>query len=179
MIMIQSPYRRGADDGIVMGLYLTVMFFASIFSASLPVLTWLALLMMVCVPLLVWRLMSRYHRLLGQASSFAMLWMYGVVMFFCGMLITGVALEVYMTWIHPGYVAEQLQSLAALKGDYPGSYLDTMAEMARSMLDAHFIPAPINLVAELVMMAIVSGSLLSIILSALLTIRSRRRPVAM
>ncbi|MDE6370759.1 MAG: DUF4199 domain-containing protein [Duncaniella sp.] len=177
--MIQSPYRRGADDGIVMGLYLTVMFFASIFSGSLPVLTWLAFLMIVCVPLLVWRLMGRYHRALGQASSFAMLWMYGVVMFFCGMLISGVALEVYMTWIHPGYVAEQLQALAALQGDFPDTYLDSMASMAQSMLDAHFIPAPINLVAELVMMAIVSGSVLSIVLGALLTFRSRRRPVAM
>ncbi len=173
--MIQSPYRRGADDGLVMGMYLTVMFFASIFSGSLPLLAWLALSMAVCVPLLVWRLMGRYQRALGPASSFSMLWMYGVVMFFCGILIAGMALEVYMTWIHPDYVAEQLRSLAALKDTYPGTDLDSVADMAQGMVDTHFIPAPMHLLAVLVMMAIVSGSMLSIVLGGLLTFRHRRR----
>ena len=70
MPMIQSPYRRGADDGFFFGAYLTVMFFASIFSEWMPLLQLLSGAMAVCVPLTIYRFMLRYHRSLGQMGSF-------------------------------------------------------------------------------------------------------------
>ena len=60
MPMIQSPYRRGADDGFFFGAYLTVMFFASIFSEWMPLLQLLSGAMAVCVPLTIYRFMLRY-----------------------------------------------------------------------------------------------------------------------
>ena len=104
--MIQSPYRRGADDGFFFGAYLTVMFFASIFSEWMPLLQLLSGAMAVCVPLTIYRFMLRYHRSLGQMGSFPMLWMQGVVIFFCGMLLAGTALVVFMKWLSPDFVVE-------------------------------------------------------------------------
>lgn len=172
--MIRSPYRRGADDGFIFGIYLTVMFFASIFAGNFTVLPLLALVMMAAVPAVIYRFMLSYHRTLGPAGSFAMLWMHGVVIFFCGMLIAGTALVIYMKWIHPGFVIEQLTAVAALKGSMPGTQMDTAAELASKMLEARFIPAPIDIVTEIMMLAIVSGSILSMTLSGIFALRRRR-----
>lgn len=172
--MIQSPYRRGADDGLIFGIYLTVMFFASIFAGSFTPLSLLALLMMAAVPAVIYRFMLSYHRSLGANGSFAMLWMQGVVIFFCGMLIAGTALIVYMKWIHPGFISEQLTAIAALKGSMPDSQMDIAADMASKMLEARFIPTPIDIVTEMMMLAIVSGSILSMTLSGIFAIRRRR-----
>lgn len=114
--MIKSPYRRGADDGFLFGIYLTVMFFASIFAGSFAPLSLLALVMMVSVPVVIYRFMRSYHRSLGPSGTFAMLWMQGVMIFFCGMLIAGTALVVYMKWIHPGFVVEQAHSRGRAQG---------------------------------------------------------------
>lgn len=173
--MIQSPYRRGADDGFFFGAYLTVMFFASIFSEWMPLLQLLSGAMAVCVPLTIYRFMLRYHRSLGQMGSFPMLWMQGVVIFFCGMLIAGCALVVYMKWIEPDFVIGQIRQVAALKGTLPDSGVETAAEVASNMLEANFIPTPIDIVVELMMLAIFTGSLLSMLLSGIFAVRRRRR----
>lgn len=171
--MIQSPYRRGADDGFIFGLYLTVMFFASIFAGDFAPLSLLALLMMVGVPAVIYIFMSRYHRRLGKAGSFAMLWMQGVVIFFCGILIAGTAMVVYMKWIHPDFISEQLNAIAALKDTIPGSQVDLAADMASKMIEANFIPAPIDIVTELIMLAILTGSLLSMTLSGIFVLKRK------
>ncbi len=175
MTMIQSPYRRGADDGLIFGLYLTAMFFASIFAGSFAPLSLLGAVMMAGVPVVIYFFMRRYDRSLGPAATFAMLWMQGVVIFFCGMLIAGTALVVFMKWIHPGFVAEQLTAVAALKGAVPGSQIDLAADVAEKMIEAKFIPAPIDIVTEMLMLAIVTGSMLSMTLSGLFALRRNRR----
>lgn len=171
--MIQSPYRRGADDGFIFGLYLTVMFFASILSGGAAMLTMLSGVMMVGVPVVIYLFMRSYHRALGAAGSFAMLWMQGVVIFFCGMLIAGVALVVYMRWINPDFVVDQLTAIASLKDVAPGSQLELAAETARRMIDANFIPSAMDIVVEMLMLAIVTGSLLSMMLSGIFALRRR------
>lgn len=169
--MIQSPYRRGADDGFYFGLYLAAMFFSSIFAQHLPMLSLLSMAMMVLVPLVIFRFMRSYNRDLGSAASFPMLWMHGVVIFFCGILISGAALVVYMKWIEPDFVINQIRGIADMAGMAPGTMVDSAADMASKMLEARFIPTPMAIVTELIMLAIVTGSILSIILSALFAIR--------
>ncbi len=171
--MIESPSRRGADDGLRFGLYLGVMFFASIFSASFPLLSFLSLAMIIAVPGVVYAMMRRYERSLGAAASFAMLWMQGVVIFFCGMLIAGTALTVYMRWIEPDFIAGQLAALASLEGTMPGTFVDEAASVASEMLEARFIPSAVSVVIELIMLSIVTGSALTICLSAFMSLRRR------
>ena len=172
---IQSPYRRGADDGLWFGLYLSVMFFSSILSGRVAMLSLLSLVLVVCVPVVIYFFMRAYDRRLGPAGTFPMLWMQGVVIFFCGMLIAGCALVVYMKWIEPDFVIGQIRQVAALKGTLPDSGVETAAEVASNMLEANFIPTPIDIVVELMMLAIFTGSLLSMLLSGIFAVRRRRR----
>ncbi len=172
--MIKSPYRRGADDGFYFGLYLVAMFFASVFAQTVPMLSFVSLVLMFSAPAVIYRFLRSYDRELGPAASFPMLWMQGVVIFFCGILIAGAALVVYMKWIEPDFVLSQIKGVAALAGTAPGTFVDAAAGLAAEMIEANFIPTPTAIVAELVMLAIVSGSVLSIILSAFLALRRNR-----
>lgn len=173
--MNQSPYRRGADDGFLLGIYFTAMFFASIYSSVLPILSLAALLLMAGVPVAAWILMRRYQRAEQWEASFPMLWMQGVMMFMCGMLIAGAALLVYMKWIEPDFISSQLQALAALAGSEPGSFVDVAADTAARMLEARFIPTPTDIVVELLLLAVVSGSFLSMFFAGLMVaIRPKR-----
>ena len=172
--MIESPYRRGAADGLSFGLYLTVMFFLSIFSPAAPVLSLVSLVMIAAVPLVIFRYLYRYHRSLGVASQFSAMWMQGLVIFFCGMLVCGSALVVYMRWINPDFIASQLETLASLKGTMPDTGIDEAAVVAERLLERKAVPQPIQVVIELQMLAIVTGSILSLIITVLLTTFGRR-----
>ena len=177
--MNQSPYRRGADDGFLLGIYFTAMFFASIYSSVFPVLSFAALLLMAGVPVAAWIMMRRYQRSEQWEATFPMLWMQGVMMFMCGMLIAGAALLVYMKWVEPDFISDQLKALAALAGSAPGTFVDRAAEMAEMMLEARFIPTPTDIVVELLLLAVVSGSFLSMFFAGIMVALRRgghRRP---
>lgn len=169
--LTHTPLRRGADDGLWFGMYLTAMFFASIFAPALPILSVVSLLLVVCVPFVVFRSMARYRIHLADEASFATLWIYGVVLFFFGVILAGFVLTAYMTWVNPDYISSQLQALAALSGHDLGATIDQAASLASSMLEAGFVPRPIDLVTELIMLAIVTGSGLSIVLSLIIMAR--------
>lgn len=171
----QSPYRRGADDGFLFGLYLSALFFASVFSARIPLLGLLSLGLAVAVPAVVYRMMARYDRAMGKASAFAVTWMHGVMTFVCGALISGALLTVYMRWLDPGFIASQMRVLAGLEGQFPGSSIDYSAVLAAQMLEANFLPSAISVAAELMMLTVFTGSCLCMLLSAFLAHRRARR----
>ena len=77
--IITSPYRRGADFGFLFGIYLTVMFFGSIFAGSLPLGGILSFVLMLGVPVFIFIALWRYDRELQGCATFPMMWMAGVV----------------------------------------------------------------------------------------------------
>lgn len=80
---------------------------------------------------------------------------------------------IYMKWIEPDFVFNQMQSVADLAGAAPGTFVDNAADIASKMIEARFIPTPIAIVTELIMLSIVTGSILSILLSAFFALRRR------
>ncbi len=164
--IITSPYRRGADFGFLFGIYLSVMFFSSIFGKLLPLTGLLSLLLMLGVPVFIFIVLRRYDRELQGCATFPMMWMTGVVTFICGILISGTLLVIYMKWIEPGFVLSQLEGLVETGKKLPGTPVAEAGEIAARMIRANFIPTPIAIVTEIIMATIVSGSILSIIISA-------------
>ena len=71
-----------------------------------------------------------------------------------------------MKWIEPDFVVTQLEGLVETGKQLPGTPVADAGEIASQMIKANFIPSPIAIVTELIMAAIVSGSILSIIISA-------------
>lgn len=168
--MIQSPYRRGAEDGLIFGIYLTVLFYATVLSQQFPLLGFPALIMMAGVPVVVFIMMKRYASRLGRASSFSMLWMQGLVIFACGSTIACAMLFIYLRWINPDFFTSQLEYLAELKIDKSTEFLQQSKDMARQILDSGMVPRAIDMVVEFILLGIVSGSILSMILSGIISL---------
>lgn len=176
--IITSPYRRGADDGFIFGIYLSLMFFSGIFSSHLPLLGLLSFALMAGVPAIIYYFIRRYDRDLSECATFAMMWMLGVVIFVCGILISGTLLLIYMKWIQPDFILNQLEGLVEFGRLYPGTAMAEAAGIAEQMIEANFIPSAMAVVSEFIMLAVVTGSILSITISALFALRhktSRRR----
>lgn len=133
----------------------------------------LSLLMMVGVPVVIFFFIRRYDRQLQECATFPMMWMLGVVIFVCGMLIAGALMVIYMQWIAPDFVLTQLQGVVELGRQAPGTALAEAADIASQMIEANFIPSPIAIVSELIMAAIVSGSLLSILISSFFALKHK------
>lgn len=164
--IITSPYRRGADFGFIFGIYLTVMFFSPVLAPYIPLLGLLPFLMMAGVPAVIFYFIRRYDRELQECATFPMMWMLGVVIFICGIMIAGSLLIIYMKWIEPDLIFEQISALAENGSKYPGTFMAEAGHIAQEMIDAHFIPSATAVVSELIMAAIVTGSMLSIVISS-------------
>ncbi len=168
--MIQSPYRRGAEDGLIFGIYLTVLFYATVLSQQFSLLGFPALIMMAGVPVVIFIMMKRYAARLGAASSFSMLWMQGLVIFACGSTIACAMLFIYLRWINPDFFTSQLQFLADMKIDKSTEFLRQSKDMAQQILDSGMVPRAIDMVVEFILLGIVSGSLLSMVLSGIISL---------
>ena len=95
---IQSPYKRGGDDGLTFGAYLTVMFFSGIFSQYIPGANLVSSLMMLGVPAVTYFYLRRYFIKERGRLTVSALWMHGIVTFACGSLLAAFLMFIYMRW---------------------------------------------------------------------------------
>ena len=97
-----SLFRRGADDGMMFGLYMSILMLSLLGSLSLPWLNLLCMAMIAGVPFYVyWRLRKGYADE-GGTMQVSALWMQGIVMFFCASLIMALAVYVYLQFNRHG-----------------------------------------------------------------------------
>ncbi|MCM1482766.1 MAG: DUF4199 domain-containing protein [Muribaculaceae bacterium] len=165
MNKIVSPYRRGADAGFFLGIWLCAMFFALIYSRAVPLLGVLSVLLFAGVPVLLYRQLRRtYVEEMGM-TTLSGLWMQGIVTFACGSLISALAAYVFLRWIQPEYilgcVREAIDFYAAI--DDPQAV--QVADLLTRMVEANLVPTAASIALETVWIAIFTGSLLSLLLS--------------
>ena len=86
----KSVYKSGADDGFILGAYLSVWFLLLGYSTENVYLAPLAMLMMLGVPVLIFFMLRRAHVRAYGLSQFSELWLQGIITFVCGTLHMGV-----------------------------------------------------------------------------------------
>ncbi len=171
----KSVYRRGAEDGLVLGIYLSVLLLASMLTVSYPMLSVVALVMMAGVPVVVYRMLSRGIASGAAVSRFSATWMHGISVFFFGALLMGVTMYVYLRFIDPQYIITNIrQTIHVLTLDGGEQSLD-MARRLAYMIDHHKIPSAIQCVFALMWAVVFSGTMLSMILTAIATAMAGRR----
>jgi len=154
-----SLFRRGADDGMMFGLYMSILMLSLLGSLSLPWLNLLCMAMIAGVPFYVyWRLRKGYADE-GGTMQVSALWMQGIVMFFCASLIMALAVYVYLKFIDTDYISRLINMTKEMAGRVP----EYSAMLGEVDLDAVAkIVTPIKLSMELLWMGVFSGSLLSL-----------------
>ncbi|MCM1520510.1 MAG: DUF4199 domain-containing protein [Lachnoclostridium sp.] len=166
-----SPYKQGAEDGFLFGIYLIVMQLASFLSGRLPLLGLLSFVLVIAVPVVIYRLMVKYKRGCGGIITFSMLWMYGLVIFACAGIVSGLVMLIYLKWIDPDFLHSQVEMLARLDTSGPFEGMEPSRQLAENMLANNFIPRAIDVVIEIILLCITSGSLLSMLLAGILIAR--------
>lgn len=92
----KSPYRRGADDGILFGLLLCAAFFCGVYSFRLPLLGFACLVIALSVPFVIYRFLRRSYVTDRYTTQLSSLWMQGIMTFACGCVIAGLVATVYL-----------------------------------------------------------------------------------
>lgn len=165
----KSIYRRGAENGMVMGAFLSVLFLAMANSLEVAWLGLLSMLMMLGVPFLTYGLLRRSYCSDMGLSKFSELWMEGIIIFAGGSVIMAVVALAYMRWVDPSFITTQVTTVASF---YRDAGETAIADMVDNAVAQHALPTPAEVAVEFVWLGIFSGSMLSMLMTLL--VRARR-----
>lgn len=175
--MTETPktlYRRGAEDGLIMGPLMALILMMGAASSYFPVLMLLSFAGMIAVPSLMYFMLARTWFRSNMTSTFSALWLQGICTFFFGGLIMGLLVFVALRWVWPSFIFDQLDMLNQILSSSTDPEARNWLRALDNARAEGMIPTPAEVVVELIYIVVFSGSLLSMILSAV--VRMRRRP---
>lgn len=181
--MLASPYRRGADNGLVMGVYLSIMF--GCISQSISNVTpgdisvgstaslW-GVVLLLLLPAVLYVMLRRGYVKDGGMSTFSKLWLEGIMTFLFGGLIAIAVGYVYMHFINPSFMndmydtALQMINAVATEGsDVSEAEYRQMADIFERMRSEGELPTAPVFLFNLLWYITFMGSLLSMAIAAL------------
>lgn len=169
----RSVYKRGAEDGLVLGPLLVAVVVLTGATTYRPWLFLPTLLLMAAVPVFVYRFLRRSHAEQPLAGVSA-LWLEGICAFFFGGLIMSLAAYLCMRWFFPTFIADQFLTVIDVYSRLDSPDARDVAATLQKAVDARALPTPIEMALELLYLAVLSGSLLSGLM-ALIIKRGRRK----
>lgn len=175
----RSVYRRGAEDGLVLGPLLAL---AAVLVGVTTYRAWAflpAIAAIVAVPVAVYVMLRRGYNEDRAASTMSALWLQGICAFFFGGLIMSVVVYVCMRWLRPSFIADQFRMVIDIYSTAGQPEARELAETLQKAVNARALPTPIEMSLEMLYMAVFSGSLLSALLAVLVRRHGRRTPPPM
>lgn len=164
----KNPYKRGADDGLIMGGLLIVVFLVSVFAVESGFIALIAgLLMFVAVPVTTFIMLKRSNDRDNGCTLFSSLWVQGIVLFFCGTLILAMFQYLYFRFIAPTYVADVFNAAAQAYDEIGTKEAQDISFMLHRVVETHSLPSPIELAVMTLWGGIFTGSILSAILGGI------------
>ncbi len=167
-IKAKSVFRRGAEDGIWFGIYLSALFIFSAVAVSAPLLGHIATLMALAVPIYVFFTLRKGFVENGRFYTFSEVWTHGIVLFLCGSLIMAVTIVVYNRWINPDFIIEQCHIAINAYKQMDGEMGNEIASALETAIGQNMLPSPISLAGNLISFSTFSGSILSMILALII-----------
>lgn len=161
----KSAYRRGADDGVYLGVVLTALYFSTAYSFMISALGLLSLLLLVAVPALIFVLLRRAYISESGATAFSALWMHGIMAFLCGAAISSTIAVVHMQWLEPDLLLKQMQTLIDTYNSTDWPQAKEIAHTLQLAIDNHMLPTPINMAIDMLWLIVFTGSMLSMVIS--------------
>lgn len=163
-----------AEDGLLFGLYLSLMIVMSLLTVKMAALSLLVLLLMLGVPFVLYWFVRRGVLTARGSAKFADTALHGIATFIFGTLIMSVVMYLYLKFIDPGYIADSVQSLVYIL-NHSGRPEDLeAASQLTALLNSQGLPATIDIVIPISVLSIASGSILALI-EAPIALRNNRR----
>ena len=172
----KSVYTLGAEDGLLLGpvMALTaVLFGASTYFGFLFI---PALISAFAVPVITYFRLALSFRKGHTASSFSAIWLHGICMYFFGGLIMSVVVYVALRWLDPGFIAHQIDIVVNAYSGINDPQAQTLVNTFEKLKESGSLPTALDTTLELLYFAVFTGSILSLIYSAVIR-RRNKRPV--
>lgn len=161
---------NGARGGLILGLVFLVLFYASVYGINNFLLSLVGIAAFFAVPLIAFRIMRYSYAAGGCRMQFAGVWLEGILMFLFGAMILSVGAYVFFRWIDPDYIMRMLRIYVDMSEKNGVS--DGLTDAARQILEINYMPKPIDMIMSIIWAVGFSGSILSLILTPIVRMRS-------
>lgn len=168
-------FRRGADDGWRMGLLMSAIFLAAAYSAQVPLLGLLSLLLMIAVPVVAYLWLRRDWLKWPRMRFFSAAWMQGICLFFFGSLILALVMFVFMKYIQPDFIDDSVHMAIDAYRTLGSPEALQMADLLQQMTDKHLLPSAISLSVSMIWSVTFTGSILSMVLTFIIKLTTRNK----
>lgn len=173
MITNDQLYKEGANRGLTLGIYLTAISIFSMMSDRVPLLSIIALPMLLCLPLFYYTLLFAVYKKYGYDARFSVLWMLGICASIGGALICALFTYLYLQYSDPDFFLRSLNSAVEVLKTSP-QYAEQV-RVIKVTIDGGLIPSPMQYCVEMFMLTVLVGSLLSIVLIPLVKLRKKKQ----
>lgn len=161
----KSIYTYGANDGLKMGVYLSVMFLLQCTGMAHMLLMTFGTLMMLCIPIVAYIILRKGYVRSGGISTFSAVWLHGILMFLCGSLILALVMYVYLRFLNPGFMSGLLNSLIEVYSGIDNPQAEQLTDLLTSIKQQNMLPSPIQYAFSMIWTCGFIGSILSMILA--------------
>lgn len=170
----KSVYRRGADDGIVLGVYFCVLFATVVISEKNEAMSLLTCLLMFGVLPLLFFFLWRSYRNDNYTTTYSALWMEGIVGFAGGGLILATGVYCYIRFLDPLFLQRQFDMMIDVYGNVDNPRTREMVDILRTMKEYNIYPRPRDILVQLILMTVFTGSLASMLTALLVKLRGAK-----
>ncbi len=153
--------KKSADFGFLFGLIFTWIFFTGIYSTDIPFLGIVSFITFMMVPGLLYLFLERTDRDSYGTIPFSVLWMEGIILFFCGSLILSILMYLFLRFIDPTFIVDRIQMLIDMLEEQGGTENIQQANNFRLAIKGHIIPSAIEFAIVTIWIVVFTGSLLS------------------
>lgn len=161
---------NGAHGGLILGLVFLVLFYSSVYGVGNSLLSIVGIAAFFSVPFIAFRIMKHSYAAGGCKMQFAGVWLEGILMFLFGALILSVGAYVFFRWLDPDYIMRMLRMYVELSEQNGVS--DGLTQAAQQILAINYTPKPIDMIMSIIWTVGFSGSILSLILTPIVRLKS-------
>lgn len=165
-----SVYYQAANFGLSFGLLLTLASGCFIMMQRLPSLSVIiSVILIVCIPVYLYRGMIRLCRKNEIFSRFVTLWVFGIYSFIFATLICALITAFYLIIFEPTFIYDSMNSAIASLKSIPAADIEysSQIDIMQKAVDRHLLPSPMEFVISMSWTSCFFGSMLSIPLAFL------------
>lgn len=179
-----SPFRRGANNGLIVGVILALLFVVTAFQVYNPGNGALALgfnVLLIGLVVVVYILLHRSYVMDLFTTSIPNLWREGIVMFICGALVSTLVEYIYMEFVNPTFIydiyelsiSQWNELIASAPADAAAGYNEMVDELKKQLASGD-IPGPMSTCFSISILEVIGGTILSLVVALLVKARRRK-----
>lgn len=165
---------RASENGLYLSLYISVLVLTLGFGVHFPVATFILWVGSLALPVFVYRMLRKSQRDCGGSLSFSELWAEGIATFMLGTLVPAVVAYVALKFVVPTFMSDTLNYALSVLAEQKTAETEQMADVIRN-LQKMKMPTPVDVASQIISFNIIVGTFLSLVLAAIVKLRSGRR----